>query len=175
MSASSLQSIADLDRDLLLLGQQEGQLRFSTFNEDTAWEVGSLLREALLAGEAGGTVEIELAGHLLFACATAGAQPGQANWIRRKRNTVHHFARSTYAVGRRLERDGGTLKSSHGLTERDFAAHGGGFPIRLHGTGPVGSIVVSGLPQRDDHNLLIEALANLLAIDVPRLPSPRGD
>ncbi len=159
-----------LDRDLQILEQQEAQLRFTVFNEDTAWQLGSLLRHALLATNAGGTVEIELAGHLLFACATPGAQPGQANWIRRKRNTVHHFARSTYAVGRKLERDGGTLRSRHGLAERDFAAHGGGLPLWLQGTGPVGSLIVSGLPQREDHNLLIDVLANFLQIDVPRLP-----
>ncbi len=161
---------ADLASDLLVLEQQEEQLRFGTFSEDTAWQLGSLLRSELLARNAGGTVEIERAGHLLFACATTGAQPGQANWIRRKRNTVHHFARSTYAVGRKLERDGGTLESRHGLPERDFAAHGGGFPIFLQGTGPVGSIIVSGLPQREDHNLLIDALASLLQVNVPRLP-----
>lgn len=160
----------DLDRDLHLLEEQEAQLRFAAFNEDTAWQLGALLREALLATGVGGSVEIELAGHLLFACATPGAQPGQANWIRRKRNTVHHFARSTYAVGRKLERDGGTLETRHGLAERDFAAHGGGFPVWLQGTGPVGSIIVSGLPQRDDHNLLINALANFFGVDVPRLP-----
>ena len=159
-----------IDRDLRNLEQQEAQLRFTAFNEDTAWQLGSLLRETLLSTGVGGSVEIELAGHLLFACVTPGAQPGQANWIRRKRNTVHHFARSTYAVGRKLERDGGTLESRHGLAERDFAAHGGGFPIWLHGTGPVGSLIVSGLPQREDHNLLINVLANFLGIDVPRLP-----
>lgn len=159
-----------LTQDLAVLDQQEAQLRFAAFNADTAWQLGSLLRAALRAGDAGGSVEIELAGHLLFACATPGAQPGQANWIRRKRNTVHHFARSTYAVGRGLERDGGTLESRHGLAERDFAAHGGGFPIVLAGTGTVGSIVVSGLPQREDHNLLINALADFLQIQAPRLP-----
>ncbi len=176
MSPSTHQNIdGTLERDLLILEQQEAHLRFTAFNEDTAWQLGSALRNALLraaslAGNAGGSVEIELAHHLLFACATAGAQPGQANWIRRKRNTVHHFACSTYAVGLRLRREGGTLRSRHGLAERDFAAHGGGFPIVLHGTGPVGSIVVSGFPQREDHNLVADALADLLNIDTPRLP-----
>lgn len=166
----STPSPEDPDRDLAILEQQEAQLHFDAFNEEAAWQLGSLLREALVARKAGGTVEIELAGHLLFSCATAGAQPGQANWVRRKRNTVHHFARSTYAVGRKLERDGGTLMSRHGLSERDFAAHGGGFPILLRGTGPVGSLIVSGLPQREDHNLLIDVLADFLQVTIPRLP-----
>ena len=157
------------DQDLTILDEQEQRLRFATFDANTAWSIGSLLRSALLERDAGGSVEIEVAGHLLFACATPGANPGQGNWIRRKRNTVHHFARSTYAVGRKLERDGATLQSRHGLPEIDFVAHGGGFPIVLSGTGPVGSIILSGLPQRDDHNLVVEALATHLGVDVPRL------
>lgn len=162
-----------LERDLRLLEQQEELLRFGTFDAETAWAIGSALRGALLVRNAGGSVEIEAAGHLLFACATAGAQPGQANWIRRKRNTVHHFARSTYAVGRKLEREGETLTSRHALSELDYAAHGGGFPIILAADTPglpIGSIVFSGLPQREDHNHVVDALASVLGIDVPRLP-----
>lgn len=157
------------DKDLPILDEQEQRLRFKAFDAETAWRLGSLLRAALLERSAGGSIEIEVAGQLLFACVTPGATPGQANWIRRKRNTVHHFARSTYAVGRKLERDGGTLKTRHSLSEADYAAHGGGFPIWLEGTGAVGSVVLSGLPQRDDHNLVVDALATLLDVDVPRL------
>lgn len=163
--------IDDLSSDLSILEEQERLLQFAAFGADDAWRVGELLRGKLLAREAGGSVEIEVAGHLLFACATAGATPGQANWIRRKRNTVHHFARCTYAVGRRLERDGGSLMERHGLSEADYVSHGGGFPIVLRGTGMIGTVIFSGLPQRDDHNLMIEALAEWSGIDVPRLPN----
>ncbi|HVG27480.1 MAG TPA: heme-degrading domain-containing protein [Acidobacteriaceae bacterium] len=156
--------------DLAILDEQERLLRFSSFNAETAWQLGSLLREALLQRGAGGTVEIEVAGQLLFACATPGATPGQADWIRRKRHTVHRFGRSTYAVGRVLERDGETMEARHGLALADYAAHGGGFPIVLEGTGPIGSVILSGLPQREDHNLVAEALATLLNRPVPQLP-----
>ncbi len=157
------------DVDLPILDEQERLLQFGTFDADTAWTLGSLLREKLRARGAGGSVEIEVAGHLLFACVTQGGTPGQANWIRRKRNTVHHFARSTYAIGRKLERDGATLPSRHGLSDADHVAHGGGFPILLRGTGMVGTVIFSGLPQRDDHNLVVDALAEVLGANVPRL------
>ena len=156
-------------RDVAVLDEQEARLQFGAFDPEMAWQLGSLLRSKLMERGAGGSVEIEVAGHVWFSCVTAGANPGQANWIRRKRNTVHHFARSTYAVGRKLERDGGTLASRHGLSEADYVAHGGGFPIVLAGTGMVGTVVFSGLPQRDDHNLVVEALAEVLGVDVPRL------
>ncbi|MGA8940232.1 MAG: hypothetical protein WB439_13805, partial [Acidobacteriaceae bacterium] len=53
--------------DLAILTQQESLLHFTTFTPETAWHLGNRLRDALLARNAGGTVEIELAGHLLFA------------------------------------------------------------------------------------------------------------
>ena len=132
--------------DLAILAQQESLLHFTDFTPDTAWQMGNRLRDALLEREAGGTVEIELAGQLLFACTTVGAKPNQADWIRRKRNTVRHFARSSYAVGRQLELDQQTLELRYGLALADYAAHGGGFPILLAGSECVGTIIVSGLP-----------------------------
>lgn len=155
--------------DLAILEQQERLLRFVTFNADTAWELGCFLRDRLIETRTGGTIEIELANHVLFACATPGANPGQADWIRRKRNIVHRFGRSSYAIGRLLESNNETLQSRHFLEAADFATHGGGFPILLEGTGPVGSVVLSGLPQREDHNLVVSAIAKILGKDVPRL------
>lgn len=159
-------SIAD---DLSILEHQEQILRFTSFNPETAWELGCVLRTMLMDCRAGGTIEIELANHLLFACATPTSNPGQTDWIRRKRNVVHRFGRSSYAVGLLLEQNGETLQSRHCLKSSDYAAHGGGFPILIEGTGPVGSVVMSGLPQRDDHCLVIAALAKVLDKDVPRL------
>jgi uncharacterized protein (UPF0303 family) len=159
----------DLAADIETITRQEQLLRFASFDADNAWQLGSRMRDRLLALKAGGTVEIELAGQLLFACATPGATPGQADWIRRKRNTVRRFARSSYAVGRMLARDGETLESRHGLLLSDYAAHGGGFPLWLDHTGPVGSIIVSGLPQRDDHKLVVSAIAEHLSITIPTL------
>jgi uncharacterized protein (UPF0303 family) len=156
--------------DLTRITQQETLLQFASFDAETAWQLGSLLREKLLARNAGGTIEIDLAGHLLFACATPGATPGQADWIRRKRNVVRRFHRSSYAIGRQLALDEQTLEARHGLTLADYAVHGGGFPLTLAGTGCVGAIVLSGLPQRDDHSLVVATLAAFLDISTPTLP-----
>ncbi len=160
----------DPAQDLAILAQQESLLHFTDFTSDTAWQLGHCLHDALLAREAGGTVEIERDGQLLFACTTVGAKPNQADWIRRKRNTVRHFARSSYAVGRQLELDGQTLEANHGLALVDYAAHGGGFPIFLAGAQCVGTIIASGLPQRDDHNLVVTAIAEHLGVIIPHLP-----
>jgi uncharacterized protein (UPF0303 family) len=164
-----MSTASDPAQDLAILAQQESLLHFTDFTPDTAWQLGNRLRDALLTREAGCTAEIELSGQLLFACTTVGAKPDQADWIRRKRNTVRHFARSSYAVGRQLELDGRTLEARDGLALADYAAHGGGFPIVFAGSECVGTIIVSGLPQREDHNLVVTAIAEHLQITIPQL------
>ncbi|MNR61218.1 hypothetical protein D3C85_1829040 [compost metagenome] len=54
------------------------------------------------------------------------------------------------------------LQAKLGLPDAEYAAHGGSFPIVVKGTGCIGAVTVSGLPQREDHNMVVEALAELL-------------
>jgi len=159
-----------LEEDLRLIAEQERLLHFASFSAETAWAVGSALRAEALARKAGMTFEIQIAGRTLFACSTKGAAPGQADWIRRKRNVVMRFGRSSYAVGLQLQLEGKTIEERHGLTLTDFATHGGGVPILLAGTGLVGSVVSSGLDQRADHGLVVKVMAEVLGVEVPSLP-----
>ena len=163
-----------VEEDLAMIAQQEELLRWDGFDADVAWRLGGVMREMLVERGAGGTVEIEVAGQVLFTCVTVGAtlgssSPGQADWIRRKRNTVRRFARSSYAVGRQLERDGETMEGRHGLLLADYAAHGGGFPVWVKGVGVVGSAIASGMPQRDDHSLVVAAMAKVMGVEAPVL------
>ena len=158
-----------LENDIQLLAEQERLLQFESFGADMAWAIGSRLRADALARNAGMTFEIQVAGKTLFLVATDGAQAGQADWIRRKRNSVMRFGRSSYALGLDLELKGQPLEARHGLTLADYAMHGGGFPIVLKGTGCVGSIIASGLHQRVDHAIVVDAIAEILGVDVVRL------
>jgi uncharacterized protein (UPF0303 family) len=159
-----------VDEDLRLIAEQERLLHFSSFSADTAWAVGNALRAEALARKAGMTFEIQIAGRTLFACSTAGAAPGQADWIRRKRNVVMRFGRCSYAAGLQLQLEGKTIEERHGLTLTDYAMHGGGVPILLEGTGLVGSVVASGLDQRTDHSMVVKAMAGVLGVTIPALP-----
>jgi len=159
-----------LDDDLRLIAEQERLLHFASFSAETAWAVGCALRAEALARKAGMTFEIQVAGRTLFACSTEDAAPGQADWIRRKRNVVMRFGRSSYAVGLQLQLEGKTIEERHGLTLTDFAMHGGGVPILLAGTGLVGSVVSSGLDQRTDHGLVVSVMAGVLGVSLPALP-----
>ena len=83
----------------------------------------------------------------------------------RKSNVVARFHRSSYAIGLTLEHTNRTFADRYNLPDADYAAHGGSFPIHVAGTGIIGAVTVSGLPQRDDHNLVVEALCLALKKD----------
>ena len=62
-------------------------------------------------------------------------------------------------VGLRAKAKGTTFAAQHDLPLQQFAAHGGAFPVRVRDVGIVGVVTVSGLPQADDHALVVEAVA----------------
>jgi uncharacterized protein (UPF0303 family) len=84
-------------------------------------------------------------------------------WIARKVRVVERFGSSSFRVGRRLAEQGRQLSADDGLDPALYAAHGGGFPIRIRDVGVVGVVTVSGLPQAEDHALVVEAITAHLA------------
>lgn len=105
------------------------------------------------------TIELQIGGIPLFLCFMPGTNPVNLDWARRKQNVVTRFQRSSYAIGLQLQKGRTSLTE---LAVREYAPHGGRFPILLQGTGCIGSIAVSGLPQRDDHELIVEVLSEML-------------
>ncbi|MEZ0487291.1 heme-degrading domain-containing protein [Fibrella aquatica] len=152
---------ASIDQDLARIALQEEQLQFDTFTADTAWQLGTLLKETVEARGKAVAIDIQLVGQPLFFCAMPGTTPDNLDWVRRKRNAVLHFQRSSYAIGLELKQKQTTLQEKAGLSLRDYATHGGCFPIRLRGTF-IGTITISGLPQRDDHSVIVQVLAKWL-------------
>lgn len=151
-----------LSDDLKQLARQEELLRFATFDEETAWEVGSRLRALAEERKLPIVIDISLTGRQLFYSALAGSTPDNPEWVRRKSNVVLRYLKSSYRVGRDLAAKVDTLDQHRGVSPMDYAPHGGSFPIHVVGAGIIGTITVSGLPQREDHNLVVEVLAAFL-------------
>jgi uncharacterized protein (UPF0303 family) len=147
------------ERDLARIAAQEQALQFDSFDAAAAWELGGALKAAAEARGVAVTIEIRLAGHTSFLYAMPGTAPVNADWARRKRNVVELLGRSSYAVGLDQAQKQVSLEENTGLPLRDYATHGGSFPLRVRGVGLVGAITVSGLPQRDDHALIVAVLA----------------
>ncbi len=164
-----------LDADLARIALQEEQLQFTAFDADTAWQLGCHMRERALAAGHAIAIEIRQLGFPLFYSALGGTSPDNADWLRRKRNVVERFHKSSYAIGLMMEKRGMTLSERYGVPLADFAAAGGGFPLRVRGVGVVGFIGVSGLAQRDDHAFIVAALADFLGLPLQGLELPEAD
>jgi uncharacterized protein (UPF0303 family) len=144
---------------------QEERLQFTTFSHDDAWMLGSSLRDRALARGQAITIDIALGEQRLFHCALPGTSAHNDVWIERKKRTVREFGASSYLVGLRFPiLDSHELEAAPWMDPRQFAGHGGGFPLAIRGVGVVGTIAVSGLPHEIDHGLIVEALSEHLGL-----------
>ena len=159
---------AELEALIAQLEQQQVQLQFSRFTNDDAWDLGSLLVSVAQARGLVLTVDIRRHGHQLFHAALPGTTPDNDTWIERKIRVVNRFGDSSYLVGRRLALAGRVLDEGSGVDPILYAAHGGSFPIIVRDVGVVGTVTVSGLPQAEDHALVVEVLRTFLG--VPQTP-----
>jgi uncharacterized protein (UPF0303 family) len=82
-------------------------------------------------------------------------------WVSRKRAAVIRFGASTWRLHNQFEGDEEKFKAKIGLgeTATQYAIHGGGVPVYVKSCDtPVAVVVVSGLKQWDDHQVVIEEL-----------------
>jgi uncharacterized protein (UPF0303 family) len=164
-----------IPEDLVTITHQEAELRLPRFDHDTAWRLGLSLRELAVARNQSIVIDIRRFGQPhqpLFYTALSGTTPDNPRWVQRKSNVVARFHRSSYAIGLMLAQDNRTFAERYSLPDADYAAHGGSFPLHVDGAGIIGSITVSGLPQREDHNLVVEALCLELHRDHAALRLP---
>lgn len=151
------------EKDTLLAQceREEERLQFTSFSRADALALGLRLVEDAKAFPDPVAVEITVNGLVVFRYFPDGARLDSELWLARKRRSVELMDMSSLHFLAWLEANGETLESRK-LPVDDYAAGGGGFPIRVRGTGMIGSVCVSGLPDhRDDHRLVTGALAAL--------------
>jgi uncharacterized protein (UPF0303 family) len=142
---------------------QEQRLQFTRFDNDDAWRLGCLLVELARERGAAVTVDVRRGEQQLFHCALPGTSADNDAWIERKIRVVRRYGSSSYLVGQRFRDQGASFEERSRLDPNLFAAHGGAFPVLVAGVGLVGTVAVSGLPQLEDHLLVVEALEAFLA------------
>jgi uncharacterized protein (UPF0303 family) len=152
-----------MDPELAELLAQEEELQFTTFSNTTAWELGCALVDAARRDRLAVTVDIRRGEQQLFHAALPGTAANNDVWIERKNRTVRRFGHSSFYVGAKHRVDGTDFAARELLDPREYAAHGGAFPVIVRDVGVVGTVTVSGLPQADDHRLVVEVLRAFLA------------
>ena len=150
----------DLLKELL---QQEEEIQFSSFNYDIAFAVGTALLDAARSKDKPITIDIARNGQQLFHFAMQGTSRDNDVWVQRKNNVVNRFGHSSFYMGISLKSKGQTIEEKYLISSSEYAAHGGAFPLIIRGVGVVGTITVSGLPQEEDHELVVATLRKFLA------------
>jgi uncharacterized protein (UPF0303 family) len=151
------------DPDLASLLDDEKRLVFGHFNHQSAWDLGSAMRAQAIADELPIVISIRRAGLRLFHTALPGTTPDNDSWVDRKSAVVDRFGHSSYYIGCLYRAKGSDFDVDARLDVNLFAAHGGAFPLTVRGVGPIGVIAVSGLPQAEDHQFVVNAIERFLS------------
>ncbi|MFT4107020.1 MAG: heme-degrading domain-containing protein [Lacrimispora sp.] len=150
--------------------KQQEQLVFQDFQEETAWIIGSGIRERAVEKNYPVSICITLNRRRLFYCSMPGTAPINDDWIRRKENTVYKFHKSSYEMSLYMQLKQDEIGRRYGLDCSEYTAAGGAVPLILKNSGVVGAITVSGLTEGEDHELVAEVIKDyLLALSMERL------
>ncbi len=140
---------------------QEAALTFARFTHLDALDLGEALAHEARARGLPLAIDVYLFERTVYSAALPGSTADNLDWIRRKRNVVLRFGKSSFRVGRERAAKGVSLHDNPSISPVDYAAHGGAFPLLIEGTGAVGVVSVSGLPQHEDHAIIVAALTTL--------------
>jgi uncharacterized protein (UPF0303 family) len=150
------------------LAEHENRLVLESFDPAAAWRLGTLMVERALREKAAVIIDIRRPGLVLFRSALAGTTADNEAWLERKARTVLYYETSTALLAARYEAQGIDPWSTAWFDTEQFAAAGGSFPVRVRGVGVVAAITVSGLTSDEDHDFVIQCLAQF----VGGTPSP---
>lgn len=142
--------------------KEEDLLTFNKFSNDDALNLGLTIINMAREAHKEIAVYIEINRQPVFAYYMEGTYLEIAYWIKRKKNVVDRYGHSSAFVGEKYKDRGTTFDDSSLLDPADFQAVGGSFPIKLEGTGMIGSITVSGLSEEEDHKLCIDGIKRFL-------------
>jgi uncharacterized protein (UPF0303 family) len=142
--------------------EQERRLTFPRFDNDTAIDLGMMLMAVARERSLPITIDVTRAGQQIFHVSLPGTVADNDHWVARKVAVVMRFGHSSFYVGRSCVARGVSFEERFLVDPRAYAPHGGSFPVIVAGTGLVGTVTVSGLPQEEDHALVVEVLERFI-------------
>jgi uncharacterized protein (UPF0303 family) len=148
--------------DIATLMTEAADLVLPRLEPADALRLGQILTGIALAEGLPVVIDIRTSDRTLFHAALPGSAPVNDLWARRKSATALMFHEASLLVGARNRAKGESL-AKHGLDAADYADHGGAVPISVQGVGVVAVATVSGLPQIEDHKLVVRGIRALLS------------
>ncbi|KAH3688585.1 hypothetical protein WICPIJ_000429 [Wickerhamomyces pijperi] len=154
--------------DITTIETQERTLVLSKLDSETAFNIGLASLQYAKSQYPNRSVVVDIttvAGATLFRSYSGEIQPDNEDWIKKKRNTVIRFEKSSLRFGGELQNRGKTL-ADKALDPSIYTNYGGGFPLRLQ-TAPgitIAVLTVSGLADHQDHDVAVNGLKKVLEI-----------
>lgn len=152
----------DYEKMLNDIRKQEEMLQFTEFTSETALAIGIKLIDKARRENLSLTIDITKSGHQLFHYAFDGTTPDNDAWIIRKNRVVNRFWTSSLYIGTKLKLIDKTIDEKYFISDKEYSAHGGAFPIIIKNVGVIGTITSSGAEQIIEHNLIVEVLTEFL-------------
>ena len=142
--------------------QQEDNLILSSLTNLEAMKIGELATKIGLERNLPIAIQVQIGDWVVYKAALPGSKPENDGWIKRKANVVlmkHHSTMYERVFAEENNRD---WHSDNEVVDATHAIHGGGFPLNTQ-EGFKGILLISGLPQVEDHLLAVEILRTYLS------------
>jgi uncharacterized protein (UPF0303 family) len=156
------ESLSHESLTLAEITEQENKLQFTRFTHQDAWDLGLALVEEARRRTAPLAIDITRGGQQLFHAGLPGSSPDNDSWIVRKGRVVTRFGHSSLYMGQLCRDQGIPFEDKFALPLARIAAYGGAFPLTVREVGVIGFVAVSGLPEVQDHRLVVQVVEGFL-------------
>ena len=146
--------------DLLL---EEKVLQLDSINNLDAVNIGRIATEIAIDRKLPVAIEVRIGDWIIYHVSLPGSTPENDWWISRKARVVLLKHHSTLYERVSAEERGVDWHKENDLLDETHAIHGGGLPLITKNEGFIGVLIISGLPQVEDHLLGVEVLTEFLA------------
>ena len=143
--------------------EEEKLFWLKSFDIFSALSIGDIAKSIGFSRNLPIAIEVSIGDWTVYHASLPGSSPENDSWIARKARVVNLKNHSTLYERVRAEELSIDWFSENNLSEKEYAIHGGGLPLISKEQGFVGSLIISGLPQIDDHLFGIEVLMEYLA------------
>ncbi len=142
---------------------EEEVLTLPSLDVSGAIEIGEIAKSLGLLRNLPIAIEVRIGNWTIYHASLPGSAPENDWWISRKARTVMLKHHSTLYERVSAQERGVDWHKENNLLDETHAIHGGGLPLITKDKGFVGVLLISGLPQVEDHLLGVEVLTEFLA------------
>ena len=142
---------------------EEQILKLPSLEVTGALEIGEIAKSLGVIRNLPIAIEVRLGDWIIYHVSLPGSTPENDSWMSRKARTVMLKQHSTMYERVSAEERGVDWHKENNLLDETHAIHGGGLPLITKNEGFVGVLLISGLPQVEDHLLGVEVLTEFLA------------